>query len=157
MLFRSTKDSRVYVVFCDKINIVKDCNSYYGEEDDSLRYNKEDMLVIICSNEIPETFNNTINSSYEDNDKKFIVAFTLGTLQYNILNHELVPKHTILSSNEKEEVMRKFNITDISQFPTISRFDAVAKAIGMRPGEVCRIERSSNTSINAEYYRLCTK
>ena len=158
----NSRNRNAYVHFCDKISSVKDYDQsfYEGDEDsnDILRHNKDDMLVIISKCDIPDTYNKMINDYYEEEDrKKFIVAFTLGTLQYNILNHELVPKHTILSREEKEEIMKKYNVTHSSQFPTISRFDAVAKAIGMRPGEVCRIERSSNTSITSDYYRLCTK
>jgi len=44
---------------------------------------------------------------------------------------------------------------DISLFPEISRFDAVALSIGMRPGEICRISRPSKTSVISYYYRLC--
>jgi DNA-directed RNA polymerase subunit H (RpoH/RPB5) len=158
----SREDSHAYVHFCDKITSIKNFDQcfYEGDEDnnDILRHDKEDMLVIISKFDIPDTFNKLINDFYEEDErKKFIVAFTLGTLQYNILDHELVPKHTILTRKEKEGIMKKYNVTHSSQFPTISRFDAVAKAIGMRPDEVCRIERSSNTSITSEYYRLCTK
>ena len=43
-----------------------------------------------------------------------------------------------------------------TQFPEISRFDPVAQAIGIRPGEVCEILRPSPVSIVAKYYRICT-
>ncbi len=113
------------------------------------------MLVIISPSEIPETMNKTLNEHYEKG--YYIVAFHIGTLQYNILNHVYVPKHTILDKEEKNKVMEKYNILDDNQFPTISRFDAVAKAIGMRPNDVCKIDRPSHTAIVAEYFRLCTK
>ena len=41
-------------------------------------------------------------------------------------------------------------------FPDISRSDPVAKAIGIRPGEVCEIIRPSKTAISAPYYRICS-
>ena len=44
---------------------------------------------------------------------------------------------------------------DNSQWPEISRFDPVAQAIGLRPKQVCKIIRSSETSITNEYYRIC--
>ena len=76
---------------------------------------------------------------YYDQDKRFIILFNLGRLQYNILNHEYVPSHTILSESAKEAMKLEYNITEDTQIPTISRFDPVAQAIGMRPGQVCRI------------------
>ena len=51
--------------------------------------------------------------------------------------------------------MKKYNITDKVQFPDISRFDPVARAIGLRPGQLCHIIRPSKTSIKANYYRIC--
>ena len=51
--------------------------------------------------------------------------------------------------------MKKYNITDKIQFPDISRFDPVSRAIGLRPGQLCHIVRPSKTAINADYYRIC--
>jgi DNA-directed RNA polymerase subunit H (RpoH/RPB5) len=51
--------------------------------------------------------------------------------------------------------MIKYNITDKIQFPDISRFDPVARVIGLRPGQVCNIIRASKTAIEANYYRIC--
>ena len=53
------------------------------------------------------------------------------------------------------EVKTRYNIAHSTQFPDISRFDPVALAIGMRPGEVCEIIRPSKTSITGVYYRVC--
>ena len=51
--------------------------------------------------------------------------------------------------------MKKYNITDKIQFPDISRFDPVARAIGLRPGQLCKITRYSKTAIETFYYRIC--
>jgi len=147
------KDTKAYICFIEKLNLLNNTISDLYDDDEVL--NENDMLVIISTAELPETLNNTLNKCYEKG--KFIVAFSLATLQYNILNHTCVPMHTILTSDEQNVVMQTYNITHVNQLPTISRFDAVAKAIGMRPNDVCRIERSSNTSIVSDYFRLCTK
>ena len=76
-------------------------------------------------------------------------------LQYNILNHQLVPEHIVLSAEEAAEVKKKYNIHDDSQIPDISRFSPVSQVIGIRPGELCRIYRPSKTAIKAEFYRIC--
>ena len=46
---------------------------------------------------------------------------------------------------------------DDNQLPEISRFDPVAQAIGMRPGNICEIIRPSKTAIYAPYYRICVQ
>ena len=84
----------------------------------------------------------------------FVVLLTLANLQTNILNHQLVPPHRILSVSEKIHIKQKYNIND-NEFPEISRFDPVAKLIGIRPGEVCEIMRPSRTAIESPYYRIC--
>lgn len=115
---------------------------------------KEDMLFIIIKNEPNETLINELKHIWES-DGIFIVIENIKRLQYNILKHELVPQHIVLSEIEVNEIMKKYNITDKIQFPDISRFDPVAKVIGLRPGQVCRIIRPSKTSILTNYYRIC--
>ena len=66
-----------------------------------------------------------------------------------------MPKHKLLKETEITEVKSKYNLKSSSEFPDISRFDPVALAIGMRPGEICEIIRPSKTSITGVYYRVC--
>ena len=115
---------------------------------------KEDTLFIIIKDEINETLTNELKHIWES-DGIFIVIENIKRLQFNILNHELVPQHTVMSESEVNEIMKKYNITDKVQFPDISRFDPVARAIGLRPGQLCHIIRPSKTSIKANYYRIC--
>ena len=56
---------------------------------------------------------------------------------------------------KKNDIMKKYNINKDREFPEISRFDPVATAIGVRPGQLCEITRSSETSITSKYYRIC--
>lgn len=116
--------------------------------------NKGDTLLIIMKQEVNETLINILNQIW-DQDGIFIVIMTLDRLQYNILEHSFVPKHTILSETETEDMMKRYNIMDVKQLPSISRYDPVAVAIGMRPGQVCKITRSSKTAINSTFYRYC--
>ena len=85
----------------------------------------------------------------------YINIIDIMSLQYNVLNHEMVPKHTKMTDDEIAEFKKRYNITDNSMIPEISRFDPVAMAVGLRPGEICRIDRPSITSITGVYYRHC--
>jgi len=114
---------------------------------------KSDNLVIIVNDKINDTIKKVIEESYYDG--YFIIVFTLEQLSYNIMNHVLVPPHKVLSNEEKETIKEKYNIVDESQFPEISRFEPVAKVIGLRPGQLCEIKRKSKTAITNNYYRLC--
>jgi DNA-directed RNA polymerase subunit H len=115
---------------------------------------KDDTLFIIIKDEINETLTNELKHIWES-DGIFIVIENIKRLQFNILDHDLVPEHTIVPESEVVNIMKKYNITDKIQFPDISRFDPVARAIGLRPGQLCHIVRPSKTAIRADYYRIC--
>ena len=115
---------------------------------------KDDTLLIVVKEEINETLINAVKHIWES-DKIFIVLQPLKRLQFNILEHVLVPPHRVLTVEETISIKKRYNIIDDVQFPDISRFDPVAQAIGIRPGEVCEIIRASKTAISAPYYRIC--
>jgi DNA-directed RNA polymerase subunit H (RpoH/RPB5) len=114
---------------------------------------KEDTLLVVVK-EINDTLINTIKHIWES-ESIFIIIQPLQRLQFNILNHQLVPPHRILSEFEKIMVKNKYNIMNDGEFPELSRLDPVAQAIGIRPGQVCEITRPSRTAISAPYYRIC--
>jgi DNA-directed RNA polymerase subunit H (RpoH/RPB5) len=115
---------------------------------------KDDTLFIIIKEDMNETIINELKHIWEK-DGIFIVIQNIKRLQFNILDHILVPNHRVMKNSEVSEIMQKYNISDIQQFPDISRFDPVAQVIGLRPGKVCEITRSSKTAIESKYYRVC--
>ena len=115
---------------------------------------KDDTLFIIIKDEINETLTNELKHIWES-DGIFIVIENIKRLQFNILEHEMQPKFDIVPESKVVEIMQKYNITDKIQFPDISRFDPVSRAIGLRPGQLCHIVRASKTAIKADYYRIC--
>lgn len=116
---------------------------------------KKDDLIIIIKDEPNEPLIKELKNIWEK-DGIFITVFNIERLQFNILDNEMVPPHRILSTEDSNEVRKKYNITDDSQFPDISRFSPVSMAIAMRPGELCEITRSSKTAINSKFYRICS-
>lgn len=115
---------------------------------------KRDTLLVVVKDEVNETLLNTVKHIWES-EKIFIILLPLKRLQFNILEHILVPPHRVLTSAEKIDVKNRYNIVNDNEFPELSRFDPVAQAIGIRPGEVCVIDRPSKTAISAPYYRIC--
>ena len=78
---------------------------------------------------------------------------TADNKQLNIMNHELVPLHIIISEKEKKELLKKYNILQ-SQLPKILDTDTVSIFIGAKPGQVVKIIRDSHTAKEAVSYRL---
>ena len=118
------------------------------------KLSKKDILIIIGNDNINDTTKVYLSNIYIDRNIN-IIYLSLKELQYNVLNHTLVPKHSILDSEKITQIKTRYNITDNSQFPEISRFDPVAKAIGASPGDIIHIERKSKTAIISDYYRYC--
>jgi DNA-directed RNA polymerase subunit H (RpoH/RPB5) len=115
---------------------------------------KEDCLFIIYDGEPNDSLINYLNNYfiYED---KFIIIYNIKRLQFNILEHSLVPRVSILNDVEVEEFKKKYNIDDVKKMPEISRYDPQAQAICLRPGKICKFLRNSPTSLETPYYRVC--
>jgi len=113
-----------------------------------------DELIIITKDKVNDSLQSLVEQIYL-NDKKFVNIYNLNNYLFNILDNDLVPEHRIMTKEEKSALIQKLYITDLSQFPEISRFDPVAQAIGVRPGDLVEITRSSPTAITTKYYRLC--
>ena len=116
--------------------------------------NQEDDLIIISKDKPNDSLIKLMTNLYKS-DKYFVNIYWMKSYLFNILKHALVPKHRILSPEEKSDISKKFNITNDTEYPEISRFDPVSIAIGIRPGELCEITRSTTTAIKEKYYRLC--
>lgn len=115
---------------------------------------KEDDLMIIIKNKPNDSLANLLKTIY-NSEGIYLNIIDMHTCLFNILDHKFVPKHRVLNDEEKEKVIKNYNIMDDKQIPEISRFDPVAKAIGLRPDQLCEITRSSPTTITTKYYRLC--
>ena len=76
--------------------------------------------------------------------------------EVDISKHKLVPKHTILNENEKEELLKKYNIS-LNQLPRIITSDPMVKKLNAQVGDVIKIEMESQTAGKASYFRVVVK
>ena len=153
---RTGRKNKVYILFylakaIRPANIQEMIDDLFNLEE---TLTKEDTLLIITKDEMNDTLVATLKHVWET-DKIFIVVQNIKRLQFNIHEHTLVPPHRVISDDERDVIKTKYNITDDIQFPDISRFDPVAQAICLRPGQICEITRPSKTAIQSIYYRLC--
>lgn len=117
--------------------------------------NKEnDTLYIVANSDPNDTLLKTLNIIWQTKNV-FVNINGLQRLQANILKHSKVPEHIVLNKQESIDVRKKYNLIRNDQIPAISRFDPVAVALGMRPGQMCKIKRFSPTAGTGIYYRLC--
>lgn len=156
----TTSSDRIYICYSqyprlstnDIENTIQDLYRTIGEFPSKLT--NKDTLLFVVRDDPNDTLTETLKHIWETEGVHIIVQ-SIKRLQFNILEHTLVPLHRILSEEETNHIMKKYNIENINQFPEISRFDPVSIAIGIKPNEVCEIQRPSKTSIIGYYYRVC--
>lgn len=86
---------------------------------------------------------------------------SVSDIGFNVLEHELVPEHYLLSKEEEEKVLRSMKITR-DQLPKIRRGDAAIKVLEniygpIEEGRVIKVVRRSPTSEMFVAYRLVVR
>lgn len=115
---------------------------------------KKDTLILIIDGEPNDSMQDRFRYLY-DHDGYFVVCHNIARLQFNILEHEKVPKSEVATDREVNDVMLRFNMTTRKQFPEIGRFDPVSLALCLRPGQICKIHRPTPTAGTSLFYRVC--
>ena len=161
MIIENEKKNKIYIKYSfptDKKN-----NTFTKKDLDNVKdelfeventLTKNDTLIIVMDDEPNDSLITRMKYLYEQ-EHVFIVIHNIKRLQYNILEHTLVPQVNILTDDELNNLKTKYNIKNLSQLPEVSRFDPQSLAICLRPGQVCKYIRNSVASLEHEYYRVC--
>lgn len=122
------------------------------------KYNDKKNIILIFNN---DTISTPVVQQLHVFDKMFqkhdgmMQYFHVKNLLFNPTKHQLVPKHVKLTSDETTMIMDKYLIKGKAQMPFILHSDVISKWIGLKQGDVVKIERYNENSGLYYYYRVC--
>ena len=127
----------------------------YENAEETYKLGLADGLVIVVEDEPNKKIQGFLSELFKSRSR-FVTVNNIKRLQFNVLKHELQPRYiAILSEEERDDIMRTFNVGSVEELPEISRFDPLALALFLRPGQVCKMVRNSPTALSVPYYRYC--
>lgn len=115
----------------------------------------EDTCIIITKDQVTYhgSLEDYVNKIYSIN-KRFLQIFYIKTLLFDITKHSFVPEYRILSSEEKQDVMKKFKIDD-KKCPQIKVNDPLGSFYGIKVGQMIETKYHSDTNGVTISYRIC--
>ena len=121
--------------------------------DDVLGNNDTCIIITKDKTTYKGTLEMVINKIYKDNNQ-FAQIFCLTDFLYDITEHVLCPKYRILSVEETNIILKKFNI-DESNLPEICVNDPLGSIYGVKVGNIIEITYPSQTAGITVNYRIC--
>lgn len=82
----------------------------------------------------------------------YIEIFQYNEFYLNIIDNILVPQHSLLSEDEKEELLTTLNCT-LDQIPIIYNSDRIVRHYNFPIDSICKIERINETTGKTITYR----
>jgi DNA-directed RNA polymerase I, II, and III subunit RPABC1 len=113
-------------------------------------YNDENINLILL---IKEKENSAVTKELSKEAYKNVEVFLKKTMIFNVTHHIFVPKHILLTKDEENDLLIKYN-TVKGKLPKLSKSDPIAKYYGMKSDQVCKIIRKSPEVGESIYYRL---
>jgi DNA-directed RNA polymerase subunit H (RpoH/RPB5) len=126
------------------------------DEENPEHYDPEhDELVIILSEPPHDAFHLKAIKEWGAH-KARISFFALKNLIFNPARHIMVPPHRKLTADEGKELLSAMNADSKQRMPHIKfHTDMMARVLGLVPGDLVEITRSSETCGEYTTYRVC--
>lgn len=120
---------------------------------------KYNLLFIVLKENLTENNKNSMHTVLEEIAYEYQI-FNIKELQTNITKHILQPKFEIIKDSEEiKSVYQKYGLIiedKLKQsFPFILKIDPISKYYGLKPGNLLKIIKNSETSGEYISYRVC--
>eukprot|EP00475_Leptophrys_vorax_P015856 TRINITY_DN2222_c0_g1_i1.p1 TRINITY_DN2222_c0_g1~~TRINITY_DN2222_c0_g1_i1.p1 ORF type:complete len:215 (-),score=56.73 TRINITY_DN2222_c0_g1_i1:96-713(-) len=137
----------IIIFFADEAKVgVKQLKAYFDQME-SERIKRGILILQVKLTAMAKKFLNEMAST------SVLEEFLENELLVNITEHVLVPKHIVLSEDEKKQLLSRYKLKE-SQLPRILITDPIARYYGMARGQVFKIIRPSETAGRYVTYRI---
>ena len=139
--------ARLYFEYIEGLKIsANDIGIFFA----NMKEAKADSGIIIISGQLTSQAKQKIT---DINFELQVECFNINELMVNITEHSYVPKHVLLSEEEKSMLLKRYKIKE-NQLPKILVNDPIARYLGLRRGNVVKIIRDSETAGKYITYRI---
>lgn len=111
--------------------------------------------IVVSPSRASDTTMAALRSYIAERTNPLVQFFDIRHLQIDISKHRKVPKHRIISDDERETLMKSFKLLKPELLPKIDSQDAMARWIGARPGDIVEVVGMCETSGENKRYRYC--
>lgn len=109
-----------------------------------------ELYIVITKEKISQN-----NVNYINQENVNYQLFTIKELVINITKHVLVPKHELISAEETDDIVKRYQLKSKYQLYTIMKTDPMARYLNLKNGDVVRVTRKSQSSGEHVVYRCC--
>lgn len=140
-------DDKIFVFFPDEPKIgVKTVQNYASKMEEEQVHR---AIIVVRTGLTPSAKQAMRNVAPE----YIMEDFLESELLINITEHELVPQHILLTTEEKEELFARYKLKE-SQLMKMLVTDPIARYYGYKRGQVIKIIRKSDTAGRYVMHRL---
>lgn len=109
--------------------------------------NNNDHVILVIFHDLTESIMD-LESKHQN-----LTIFSHKKLLFNVIDHEYVPKHELLSPSEKNTLLSDLMISAYDKLPLINRSDVICRYYNYRVGDVIKITRPSLSGKTHVIYR----
>jgi DNA-directed RNA polymerases I, II, and III subunit RPABC1 len=143
----------VLIIFSTKARVTeRELNNFLTFASEN---NHTSGILIVTPTKPSEMVLSVLRTHITDRANPLVQIFELRHLQFDISKHRKVPRHRIISDDERTKMMKVFNINSPKSLPKIDSQDPMAKWIGARPDDVLEVVGLCETSAENKRYRYC--